>query len=210
MYTLYATAGSGNCYKPFLAMRQLGLAFEVVEVNVLTGAHQSAAYLALNPLGKVPLLQWQQQRVAESAAMVWMLAEGTALMPETAAARAQALQWMLFEQLRLEPNIAPARFLTTIAPQRGIGREADIAAWQAKARTGLAHLNAHLTGRTFIVGERYSVADIATYGYVHVSHEAGIDLQREFPAVAAWAAAVAATDGYVPMAAMCEGARALA
>lgn len=218
MYTLYATAGSGNCYKPFLAMRQLGLDFEVVEVNVLSAAHQSAAYLALNPLGKVPLLQWPGgHRLAESAAMLWMLCENTPLMPAAAADRAQALQWMLFEQLRLEPNIAPARFLTTIAPERGAGREADIAAWQTKARAGLAHLARHLAAQAqaqpdapFVVAGRYSLADIALYGYVHVCAEAGIALAEEFPAIERWVRAVAATPGYVPMARMCEGARVFA
>lgn len=208
MYTLYATAGSGNCYKPFLAMRQIGIAFEVVEVDVLTGRTKSPEYLALNPQGKVPLLTTPSGvHIAESAAMLWLLAEGTPLMPAAPTQRAQALQWMLFEQLRLEPNIAPARFLTTIAPERGVGREADVAAWRTKARAGLELLNAHLSTQPFIVSGGYSLADIAVYGYVHVGDEAGMAMQREFPHVARWCDAVAATPGYEPMQAMMATSR---
>jgi glutathione S-transferase len=49
----------------------------------------------------------------------------------------------------------------------------------------LRALDDHLADRSFFVGHSYSVADIAIYGYVHVAHEAGLDMQR-FEHVAAW------------------------
>ncbi|MEW6169741.1 MAG: glutathione S-transferase N-terminal domain-containing protein [Pseudomonadota bacterium] len=55
MYTLYGMTGSGNCYKPALAMSQLGIAFRWQEVEMLKGATRAPEYLALNPNGKVPL-----------------------------------------------------------------------------------------------------------------------------------------------------------
>jgi glutathione S-transferase len=61
-------------------------------------------------------------------------------------------------------------------------------------------MEGHLHGRTFLVGERYSIADISLYAYTHVADEAGIDLEP-YPAVRAWLARVAAQPGYVPIAA---------
>jgi glutathione S-transferase len=56
----------------------------------------------------------------------------------------------------------------------------------------------HLAGRAFLVGERYTVADIALYGYTNVAEEGGFELGR-FPAVEAWLAQVAAQPGHIPI-----------
>lgn len=207
MYTLYATRGSGNCFKPFLVMTQLGIPFSTVEVNVLAGQTRSAEFLALNKTGTVPYLVTPEGvGIGESNAMLWLLADRSPLIPANALERAQSLQWMFFEQSRLEPCISPARFLSFIAPERGVGREADITAWREKARAGLTILDAHLTAHEFMVGNRYGITDIAVYGYVHVSSEAGIDMQA-FPAVLRWMQAVSATPGYAPLSSLCADAR---
>jgi glutathione S-transferase len=56
----------------------------------------------------------------------------------------------------------------------------------------------HLAERSFLVGERYTVADIALYGYTNVAEQGGFELGR-FPAVQAWLARVAAQPGYIPI-----------
>ena len=205
MTTLYACPGSGNCFKPWLAMTQLGRPFALEMVDVLSGQQRSAEYLSVNPLGVVPYLVTDGGTgIGESNAMTWFLCEGTALMPATAEARAEALQWMFFEQARLEPFISPARFFTTILPQEREARAADIAAWQDKARPGLSRLDVHLSTRRFMLSSGYSVADIAMFGYVHVIEEAGISLDG-LPHVARWIGEVARTDGFRPLAEMRPG-----
>jgi glutathione S-transferase len=57
-------------------------------------------------------------------------------------------------------------------------------------------MEGHLASRTFFVGERYSIADVALYAYTHVAHEGGFDLGR-FPHVRAWLERVAKQPGYV-------------
>jgi glutathione S-transferase len=207
MYRLYATKGSGNCFKPFVTMCQLGIGFDVLDVDVLRGETRSEAFRAINPAGAVPYLVTETGvGVGESNAMLWLLADGSGLMPQTALLRAQSLQWMFFEQSRLEPFISPARFLGRIAPHLGVGREADIVAWRDKASAGLAVLDAHLSNRDFMLGDRYGITDIALFGYVHVSDEAGIDMHL-FPNVVAWIERVRQTPGFVPLSALCERAR---
>ncbi len=205
MIKLFACLGSGNCFKPWLAMTQLGVPFELVLIDVLQGEQKAPEYLQINPLGVVPfLLSETGQGIGESNAMLWYLAEGTALMPVTPAARAEALQWMFFEQSKLEPFISPARFFTTILPDQREARSIEIAQWQLKAESGLARLDAHLAGRQFMLEDGYSIADIAVFGYVHVLEEAGLRL-ADYPAIARWIGTVSKTEDFRPLASL--GAR---
>ena len=206
MYTLYATLGSGNCFKPFLAMHQLSIPFRTIAVDVLSGQTRQEAFLKINGAGNVPyLLTSEDVGVGESNAMLWLVADGSPLMPASALERAQSLQWMFFEQSKLEPFISPARFFTTIVPERGIGREEEIATWRERAKAGLAVLDGHLTSNEFIVSGRYGITDIALYGYVHVAGEAAIDM-KAFPSVERWMRAVSATPGYVSIRQLCADA----
>ncbi len=59
-------------------------------------------------------------------------------------------------------------------------------------------MEAHLEGRQFFVGKRYSIADIALYAYTHVAHEGGHDL-APYPRVNAWLKRVASQRRYVPL-----------
>ena len=196
---LYVCLGSGNCMKPWLALNQLGLDFELTVIDVLKGEQKSDAYRAINPLGVVPWLTTDDgQGIGESNAMLWYLAEGSALMPATRAERAEAMQWMFFEQSKLEPFISPARFFTTILPQERLARAADIADWQTRARPGLSRLDAHLSDRNFMLRAGYSIADIALFGYVHVINEAGID-RADFPMISRWIDKVRDTAGFSPL-----------
>ncbi|SIP90935.1 glutathione S-transferase [Rhizobium sp. RU35A] len=207
MYVLYATRGSGNCFKPFLTLCQLSISFSVLEVDVLKGETRGDAFRRINPAGAVPyLMTTQGVGLGESNAMLWLIADGSSLMPQTALERARSLQWMFFEQSKLEPHISPARFLGHIAPHLGKGREADIAAWREKARAGLATLDAHLAGNAFMLGDRYGITDIALYGYVHVGDEAGIAMQ-DFPSVCSWMERVREQPGYVPLSELCSTAK---
>lgn len=196
MMKLYACLGSGNCMKPWLALSQLKREFELILVDVLQGEQSSDDYLKINPLGVVPyLVSEDEQGIGESNAMLWYIAEGTHLMPETAAERAEALQWMFFEQSKLEPFISPARFFSFILPDQRGAKAADIAAWQDKARPGLKRLDAHLMTREFVLKSGYSIADIALFGYVHVIEEAGLN-PSEVPNIMRWIEAVRATKDF--------------
>jgi len=196
MIKLFACLGSGNCFKPWLAMTQLGVRFDLILIDVLSGEQKSPTYLGINPLGVVPYMQTPDGRsIGESNAMLWYVAEDSDLMPDDPADRAQALQWMFFEQSRLEPYISPARFFTTILPDQREARAKDIAAWQDKAREGLEQLEIHLTGRDFLLLSGYSVADIATFGYVYVLEEAGL-FMSDYPQIQRWTHNVAATQGF--------------
>jgi glutathione S-transferase len=198
-HTLFYTPGSGNSAKPAIVAHHLGLALQMQRVDVLRGDNRQAAFLAINPRGQLPFLRTADgQGLGESNAIAWFLAEGSALMPDTALARAQVVQWMVFEQTALEPFISPARFYSHILPAERLPRAAQIAAWQAGAQPGLQRLNAHLATQPWVVGAHCSVADIAVYGYTHLAGEAGIDLAT-WPAVQAWVQRVQQTLALPPL-----------
>src|SRR3954468_242420 len=115
MYTLYSMQRSGNCYKVRLALAQLRIPYRLVEIDILRGESRTPEFLAINPNGRVPLLEVAPGRhLPESNAILWFLARNTALMPQDPIERAEALQWMFFEQHSLEPNIGAAWFWLTL------------------------------------------------------------------------------------------------
>ena len=131
--------------------------------------------------------------MGESDAIMFYFAEGTPYLPEGRFERAQVLQWMFFEQYSHEPNIAVARFwaIAGITPA-----DSDQEAKQRGGTAALKAMEAHLTGREFLVGERYSIADIALYAYTHVAPEGGFEL-GPYPAINDWLERVAAQPGHI-------------
>jgi glutathione S-transferase len=199
MYTLYSMQRSGNSYKVRLALARLGIPYKLVEVDILKGESRTPEFLAKNPSGQVPLLEVAPNRyLAESNAILWYVAGGTTLAPEDRIARAEALQWMFFEQHSLEPNIGAAYFwLALVKGGRDLQRH-TLDDWMEKGYGALGVMEAHLTHRRFVIGEHYTIADIALYAYTHLAKRCDFDLAR-YPATRAWLARVAAEPGHVPI-----------
>jgi glutathione S-transferase len=199
MYTLYSMQRSGNCYKVRLAFAQLRAAYQLVEIDILTGESRTPDFLAKNPDGRVPLLEVAPGRyLAESNAILWYIAGGTALAPEDRIECAEALQWMFFEQHSLEPNIGAAWFwLTLIKGGRELQQHA-IEDWMERGYQALQVMETHLGAHDFFAAGRYTIADIALYGYTHIAHECDFDL-TPFPATRAWLKRVAAQPRHIRM-----------
>jgi glutathione S-transferase len=199
MYTLYSMQRSGNSYKVRMALARLAIPFRLVEIDILQGESHTPEFLAMNPNGQVPLLEVTPGRyLAESNAILWYVAGGTALAPEDRIDRAEALQWMFFEQHSLEPNIGAAYFWLNLV--KG-GRELQQHAlddWMEEGYRALGVVEKHLRKHRFFAADRCTIADIAVYAYTHVAHECDFDLAG-FPAVRAWLARMAAEPGHVVM-----------
>ncbi len=193
-----STVASGNAYKVRLLMAQLGITCEVIALDILAQPSQSrtAEFLAKNPNGRIPVLELEDGTfLAESNAILFYLADGSAFMPSAAVERAQVLQWMFFEQYSHEPYIAVMkswRFWGDLSQKR----PEEIALWQTRGQAALNVMDTHLRKRSFFVGERYSIADIALYAYTHTADLAGFDLVST-PAVRAWLDRVAAQPDHV-------------
>ena len=192
---LYDSAVSGNCYKVRLLLAQLGIEYDRRELSVVDRSARQEILGGLNPALRVPTLVLDDGRaLGESDAILWWLGEGTPFVPADPWERAKVLQWMFFEQYSHEPHIAVARFWLHM-----LGAAPSEEALAEKQRLGYLALDAlegGLIGQEFLVGGRYSIADIALYAYTHVAGEGGFDLER-YPAIRGWLARVAAQPGHV-------------
>jgi len=184
---LYDSAVSGNCYKVRLLLTKLGIPFERRELSVFDRSNRPDVLGGLNPALRVPTLVLDDGRaLGESNAILWYFGDGTEYVPTDRYERAEVMQWQFFEQYDHEPNIAVARFwtLADITPPQADG--------EAKRKGGekaLSAMERHLAEHEYLVGERFSIADIALYAYTHVAPEGGFSL-APYPAVREWLARV--------------------
>lgn len=193
---VYGMKASGNCFKIQLLMDQLRLPYRWVEVNSATGETRTAAFLARNPNGKVPLLELDDGRtLSESNAILVFLAEGSPLLPADPWQRAKIHQWLFWEQYSHEPYIAVARFIVGWLAE-GHPRRAELPRLRERGRQALQLMQDHLAGREFLVDSGYSIADIALYAYTHEAPMGGFDLD-DYPAIQAWLARIESQPGFV-------------
>ena len=193
---LYNSAVSGNCYKVRLLAAQLGLPLELHELSVVDRSNRTEVLSGLNPALRVPTLVLDDGRpLAESNAILWYLGDGTEYVPDDRYERAQVLQWQFFEQYQHEPSIAVVRFLIAYSGEAEKHAE-RIREQTANGSVALDAMERHLVDRSFLVGERYSIADISLYAYTHVAHEGGFDL-APYPAIRAWLERVAGRPGHI-------------
>ena len=191
---LYDNSVSGNCYKVRLLLAHLGIDYERRHLDVIDRSNRPEVLGSLNPALRVPTLVLDDGRpLAESNAILCYFAEGTPYLPEDRYDRAHVLQWLFFEQYSHEPFIAVARMwahfgIDASAAERTMKHEGGVKALDA--------MESHLSGRRFLVAERYTIADIALYAYTHVAHEGGFSLDGR-PSLQAWLGNVAAQPGHV-------------
>ena len=196
---LYNSAVSGNCYKVRLLLAHLGLEYETVELSVVDRSNRKDVLGELNPGLRVPTLVLDDGRpLGESNAILWYFGDGTQYVPDDRYERAQVLQWQFFEQYSHEPNIAVARFLIAYSELPRERYEERLPGVMKGGYAALDAMESHLADRSFLVGERYTLADISLYAYSHVAHEGGFDLEP-YPAIGAWLDRVAGQPGHVPI-----------
>jgi len=180
-------------------MAHLGVPFVLKDVDILRGDTRTPQFLAMNPRGRVPVLQLDDGTVLiESNAILMYLGEGTQFVPTDKVERAVMMQWLFFEQNSHHPSIGEARFWMSLIPG---GRELKrdlIDDWMEQAEGALARMNDQLTRQPFIAGQGLTLADIALYANTHLAHEADLDLTL-FPAVNDWVERIAALKGHVGM-----------
>jgi glutathione S-transferase len=192
---LYDYPGSCNCYKVRLLFAHLGVAYERVEVDIFAGETLTDEYARINPARTVPVLETDDGRhLPESNAILVYLADGTPFLPDDRFERAHVLRWLLYEQADVVPMIGGLRFRLLTA--RLAPSDPDALRRADGSREVLQLLDDRLAGTPFLVGGRYTIADIAVYGYSHRAHEARLDLEP-YANVRAWFERIEQQPGYV-------------
>ncbi|SLN56407.1 glutathione S-transferase family protein [Oceanibacterium hippocampi] len=162
-------------------LQELEAEFESVIVNMRAGAHRQPDFLALNPAGKLPVLEDDGVVLTESVAIVLYLCEkfpDRGLMPAALADRGQALRWLMFTATELEQPLWRIARHSSLYPEAE-RLPADIALARRDFEAMATVLEDHLRGRDQLVGDDFSAADIVCAYTLDWANEVGL-LER-FP-----------------------------
>jgi glutathione S-transferase len=136
--------------------------------------------------------------LAESHAIISYLAEDSDLIPNGRFDRALMWHWLCFEQYNLEPNVGTVRFWVSMLKKTETELGEKLIEKRKNGYAALDVLENGLAGKRFLVGDRYSLADIALYAYTHVAPEGGFDLVK-YPHIRAWCERIAQQPKWAPI-----------
>jgi len=142
-------------------LQELGVDFQPITVNLLKGEHRSPQFLAINPAGKVPVLEDGGRVVTESVAIVLYLAEkypDRKLIPSDPGEREELFRWLMFAVTELEGPLWRITRNTRLYPEAE-RQPTDVAIASREFKEMAAVLERHMDGREFVAGQRVSVAD---------------------------------------------------
>jgi glutathione S-transferase len=199
MIKLYDHPISGNCYKVRLALSQLGVNYEKINVDIFKGEQSKPEFVALNPNKKVPVLVDGDFVLWESNAILLYIGGKFApnrLYSEDPKVFGEISQWLFFGKTTIDPGLARARFITRFVPKEN-QNDRELIAFRETGRAALQILDDHLKKNDFLA-DSYSIADIGCYAYVHIAEEGEVSLSP-FPSVRNWCGRIRSQPGYVPM-----------
>ena len=162
---------------------RLGLDYQWIETDVMSGATRTPDFLKMNPAGQLPVAVLAEGRaLAQSNAILVHMAEGSGWIPADPWARAKMFEWLFWEQYSHEPYIAVARFQRTLGGRRADEIEPRLI---ERGHAALARMEAALAEADWLAGAGPTIADLALVAYTRAAPEGGFDLQP-YPAVRAW------------------------
>jgi GST-like protein len=163
MITLYYHP-SPNPEKVALLLEETGLAYQVVPIDTRKGEQLNADFLKINPNGKTPALVDGDIRVFDSNAILLYLAErvGQFLPDDGARGRAELLSWLMFVATGIGPYCGQAVHFSRFAPK---GLDYAVDRYQYEARRHWSILDAQLSARPFVLGAKYTIVDMAAWGW---------------------------------------------
>ena len=173
---IFGDSNSGNCLKVKWVCDHLGLAYGWVEVDTMRGGSRTPEFLELNPFGQVPAVDFEDgRRLAQSNAIIRYLARDSVLVPKDAFAAAQMDSWLFWEQNSHEPYVAVCRFQMVYLGKAAAELDTNLV---KRGYVALDHLEQQFARTRFLVGESFTLADVALLAYTRVAHEGGFDLAR--------------------------------
>ena len=161
-----------NGVKVSVMLEELGLPYEPHLVDFDTSDQLSAEFRSLNPYGKIPAIidpagpGGEPLPLFESGAILIYLAEKSGqFLPGAPAARYETIQWLMWQMGGVGPMFGQVGFFNKFAG-RHFEDKRPLERYVVEAKRLLRVLNTRLTGRAWIMGDLYSIADIATFPWV--------------------------------------------
>jgi GST-like protein len=169
-----------NGRKVSVMLEEVGLAYEIVKVNLAKGEQFSPAFTAISPNQKIPAITDGAFPLSESGAILIYLAEKTGtLLPQKS--KYETLQWLMFQMAHIGPMLGQAHHFRLLAKEK---LPYAIERYEKEASRLFKVLDSRLNQSDFLAGE-YSIADIATYPWVMRWFNFGVSLD-DYPAVKRW------------------------
>ncbi|VDC30026.1 glutathione S-transferase family protein [Pseudogemmobacter humi] len=192
---LWCFGESGNSYRVALMLTLTGTRWQPVFVDFFNGEARSPAFLALNPMGEVPVLDLDGRILTQSGVMLLHLAQRTGRFGgEDASEADEILRWLFWDNHKFSGQIGTTRFLMNFLapdkrPQEVIGFQ------QRRLRAAYQVLNDHLAARDWVVGEGPTIADFSLCSYLYYPEPFGFD-RSEWPGIDRWLSRIAALPGW--------------
>jgi GST-like protein len=189
-----------NGMKLHIALEELGLPYEIVPINIGKGDQFKEEFMAITGTNhRIPALvdpdgPGGKLALFESGAMLIYLAEKTGkLLPKDPAARAVAIQWLMFQMASVGPMFGQFGHFASYAPEK---LPYAIERYKNECQRILGVLDHRLGAATWLAGDEYSIADIATYPWTRLSANRDVDM-KNYPNVLRWHDAMAARPGVI-------------
>ncbi|HYG88023.1 MAG TPA: glutathione S-transferase [Azospirillum sp.] len=193
---LYRHPLSGHAHRVELMLSLLRLPFEMVDVDLASGAHKQPDFLAKNPFGQVPVIEDGDVTLADSNAILVYLAmrydESGRWLPRDPVAAAMVQRWLSVAAGQLVSGPGSARLVNVF------GAKLDHERCKSVAVKLFEVLDRHLADRSVLVGDTPTIADLALYTYTAHAPEGGVLLDG-YPNIHRWLAHIEALPGFVPM-----------
>lgn len=193
MIDLYAFP-TPNSIKIPVMLEELGADYTYHAINVRAGEQKTPEHLARNTNAKVPVIVDQDGpggqpiTIVESGAILIYLAEKHGrFIPTDPIARVRCFEWLMFQAAGLGPMFGQSGYFLKLAPEKV---PAAVERFHTEARRNMRVLDSRLAEVEWLAGNEYSIADIATYGWIWRRAFAEVDFS-EAPNVERWFMAVA-------------------
>lgn len=158
---------SPNPLKIALYLEETGLPYELMPVDTRKGEQHAPAFVAINPNAKTPAMLDGDTRVFDSTAMLLYLAEksGQFVCADTPEARAEMYSWLMFVATGIGPYCGQAVHFKHYAPEP---KDYAVNRYDFEAWRHWKIINAHLADRTWMLGDDYTLVDMAVWGWARV------------------------------------------
>ena len=181
-------APTPNTWKVSIMLEECGLPYRVIPIDIMAGDQKAETFLAINPNGRIPAIVDHDTPdgplpVFESGAILIYLAEKTGrFLAPSGRARADTLGWLMWQMGGLGPMAGQAHHYRRYAPE---GNEYSADRFVSETARLYGVMDSQLASNQWLAGADYSIADIASWGWVwyHRMHGQNLD---DFPSVARW------------------------
>lgn len=196
MIKLYNAPMSGHCHRVRLAASLMNIPYEAKPISDFEGERKGLEFLTINPFGEIPVIVDGDVTLRDSNAIIIYLAEkygsDGAWLPSDVVARAHVHEWLSVAASHIYRGPNMARLVKLFS------KPTDYDAAVAVSENLFKIMDSALNGKSWLVGENPTLADIACYSYVRVADDGGLDTSG-YSNIQTWLANVEKLDGFEAM-----------